>query len=446
MRLSLRLGLIVAVALTLVFAMLMLAFIVMQRPGRTYGVVLPLPRQAAAMARLVEGLPPAQWNMTTAALSTPATNVAIVDAPPATRGGRPMPGVALALGAYLRALDGRPVSMMAELGTPGQPPDIELGGDDARATRPVRILIGLHNGKFLLIEARGPATARFTGVRLGFMALVVTLLIGAGALWVVRRQLKPLERLAAAVEKFGTRLEPSALPEEGTVELRQLIAAFNRLQANIGDQIKARTRVVTAVGHDLGTYLTRLRLRAEYIADDTQRARAIADIDDMHAMMRETLALAKLEHEADAAAAIDIVPVVAKAAAGFAETGAPVRQVLLPGPLMVRIGPAALERAVGNLISNALKYGSEADVVLSAVDSFAEIAIEDRGPGIPPSEREAVLEPFYRRDGARNLNQRGFGLGLAIVSEVVKSAGGSLAFEDRAGGGLTVRLRLPAAN
>jgi signal transduction histidine kinase len=443
--LSLRLGLIVAAALALVFSATMLTFIMLQRPGRVYGVVLPLPRQAAAMADLIENLPSSQWPTATAAISTPATKVSVLGAPPATRGGMAMPGVTVALRAYLAAMDGRPVSIMAGLRRLDQSPDVRLGNEMVRATSPVRIVIGLHNGKLLVIEAMGPASQRFTGVRLGVLALSVTLLIGFGALWFMNRQMRPLEQLAKAVEQFGTRLEASTLKEEGTIELRQLIAAFNRLQANIGDLVRGRTRIISAVGHDLGTYLTRLRLRAEYIADTDQRARAIRDIDDMHGLMQETLALAKLQHDGDGDTPVDIAPLLKKTIAGFAEAGGPVREFLPGTPVMVRIGPAAFARAAGNLISNALKYGGEADVRLSSSGATAELVVEDRGPGIPPEERAAVLEPFYRRDSARNLNERGFGLGLAIVSEVVKGAGGTLTFEDRDGGGLRVKIALPLA-
>jgi signal transduction histidine kinase len=440
MRLSLRLGLIIIVALTLVFGLLVLAFLAQQRPGRVYGVTLPLPRQVAAMTEMIEGLPMERWPLATAALSTPATRVEILDEPPAGRGGRAMQGLMVGQRAYAAAVKGRPVTMMAKLDTPEQSPDIELGTDAARATRPVRILVGLHNGKTLMIEARGPAAARFTGLRLGVLALMLTLLIGAVTLWFMRRQLKPLERLGVAVEKFGTRLEPSALAEEGSLELRQLIAAFNRLQANIGDLVRGRTRIITAVGHDIGTYLTRLRLRAEYIGDEDQRARAIRDIEDMQSLMRETLALAKLEADGDGAAPVDIVPLLQKCADGFgAAADVP------DGPVMVRVGPASFERAIGNLVANAIKYGSEACVMLTAGAAQAEILVQDRGPGIPACERAQVLEPFYRGDEARNLNQRGFGLGLAIVNEVVKTARGTLALEDRDGGGLTVRVTLPLA-
>ncbi len=445
MRLSLRLGLIVATALALLFSAMMLTFIVLQRPGRVYGVVLPLPRQAAAMANLIENLPTSQWPTATAAMSTPATKVAVVDAPPATRGGLAMPGMTVALRAYLAALDGRSVSIMAGLRRIDQSPDVRVGSETMRATAPVRIVIGLRNGKLLLIEAMGPASQRFTGVRLGVLALAVTLLIGFGTLWFMNRQMKPLEQLAKAVEQFGTRLEASELKEEGTIELRQLIAAFNRLQANIGDLVRGRTRLITAVGHDLGTYLTRLRLRAEYIADADQRERAIRDIDDMHGLMQETLALAKLQHDGESDAPVDVVPLLQNTIAGFAEAGGLVREVLPSAPVMLRIGPAAFARAAGNLISNALKYGREADVHLSVSGAMAELMVEDRGPGIPPEERAAVLEPFYRRDHARNLNERGFGLGLAIVSEVVKGANGTLTFEDRDGGGLRVKIALPLA-
>lgn len=445
MRLGLRLGLIVAAALTLVFCLLVLTFILFQRPGRLYGVVLPVPKQVAAMAELIESLPPGQWPAATAALSSPTTRVAVLDARPETRGGWPMSGLTLAEKAYRRAVRGRPVSMMAELKSAKQSPDIDLAGEHMRSTRPVRILIGLHNGNLLMIEAREPALQRLTGLRLGALALVLTLLTGVSALWFVNRQLRPLERLASAVEKFGTRLEPSALKEEGSVELRQVIAAFNRLQANIGDLIRARTRIVSAVGHDLGTYLTRLRLRAEYITDNDQRIRAIHDIDDMHSLMQETLALAKLEHEHESVAPADLVALLTKTAQGFTEAGTALRLYLPSGPVKVRIAPPAFARAAGNLISNALKYGGEADVRVIAAEGLAELIVEDRGPGIPAEDRAAVLEPFYRGDRARNLNQRGFGLGLSIVNEVAKSAGGTLSFEDREGGGLRVRLRLPLA-
>lgn len=443
MRLSLRLALIVCVALALVMSALFLAFSLVSRPSRAFGVALPVPKQVAAIAELFEKTPPPEWPLIMKALSTPYTKVEVLDARPESRGGLPMPGVAAALRVYQNALDGRAVAIMAELEHENQSGEVEIIRDQFRASRPVRILVALSNGKVMMVEAQRRLMERFTGVRLGMLALIITLVIGAFALWALRAQLRPLDRLVGAVEKFGNRLEVSRLEEEGTVELRHLITAFNRLQANIGDLVKGRTRLITAVGHDLGTYLTRLRLRVEFIADDVQRDKAIRDIEDMHAMMRETLALARLDHEGSSTEPVEVAAALKRQVEIFGETGAAVRYEGCEGPILVQA--AGLERAAGNLIANALKYGQEARVSVSLCGEGVEVVVEDRGPGIPPSEREAVLEPFYRLDSARNLNERGFGLGLAIVAEVVKSAGGTLSFEDREGGGLRVRMRLPIA-
>lgn len=446
MRLSLRLGLILAVTLALIAIVLVVALVFSQRNLRAYGVVLPLPAQTAAIVELVEKTPEDSLPLALRALTTPELGVSILDKPPPSRGTLPMPGMSLAMRTYLSALGGRPVSAMVELERTTQPSSILLSANEARASRPVRLLIGMRNGKTLMIEAHSAMAERFTGMRLALLALLATLVIGAASFWVLDQQLKPLERLAAAVEKFGQRLEISSLREEGTTELRQLIAAFNRLQTNIGELVNGRTRMLAAIGHDLGTYLTRLRLRVEFIADENQRAHAIRDIDDMHKLMDDTLELAKFEYEGEKADMFDLNSVLRRQIEAYAESGAKVSMEAAPASVMVNVAPTALQRAVGNLISNALKYGGEAKLSVLSGDGRAEIRVEDRGPGIPPEERLAVLEPFYRRDAARNLNEGGFGLGLAIVADIVKRAGGSLKFEDREGGGLRVRLFLPLAH
>ena len=114
------------------------------------------------------------------------------------------------------------------------------------------------------------------------------------------------------------------------------------------------------------------------------------------------------------------------------------------GPVEIRAWPLALGRALANLISNALTYGGEADVTIARDEEMAVLLVEDRGPGIPEEQRAAVFEPFYRQGVERNLDDPGFGLGLAIVAEIVAHHDGTIALEDREGGGLRVRVRLPA--
>jgi two-component system sensor histidine kinase TctE len=105
-----------------------------------------------------------------------------------------------------------------------------------------------------------------------------------------------------------------------------------------------------------------------------------------------------------------------------------------------------LREAIVNLVDNALRYtpsGGSVTVSVRQVDGSAELIVEDTGPGIPPEEREMVLERFYRLPGTAG---DGSGIGLSIVREVVDGAGGSLRLSSGAAGGLKVEMRLPAAD
>lgn len=444
--LTLRIMLIVSGALALIVLVSIMALNWQRQanPG-SRGVDAPLPEQTAAIVELIEATPADRLPLVLRALNSSVLHVEVVDKPPESEKTVSLPGVALAVKAYLGALGGRPVRAMIEADDDAATPALRWEAGRLTASRPIRLVIGLRDGRTAVIEARGVLQARLTGLRLSLLALAATIAIAVVSLWVLRRQLRPLERLAGALERFGTRLETSSLPVEGTREVRQLIAAFNGLQARIHDLVAGRTQMMASIGHDLRTYLTRLRLRAEFISDPEQRRRAERDIDDMHALMADTLTLAKLDHDTEPAETADLVALARRNVEGFAASGSPVRFHGPDTPVEAPLRPSILGRALSNLISNALKYGGEADVTVSRVQDMAEIRVEDRGPGIPAEEREAVLEPFYRRDAARNLDGGGFGLGLAIVADVVRHHHGLIALEDRPGGGLLVRIRLPLA-
>jgi signal transduction histidine kinase len=187
-----------------------------------------------------------------------------------------------------------------------------------------------------------------------------------------------------------------------------------------------------------------LRLRVEYLPNPVQRERAIRDIEEMQALMTDTLTLARLEHGTVPTGPFDLGKVVARQVSGFLEAGSRV-DFQPAAELMVNGSAPALARAVSNLISNAVKHAGGAEVSLKADGTDVELWIEDRGPGIPANLRELALEPFFRGDEARNLDAPGFGLGLAIVADIVRRHGGKLALEDRPGGGLRARIVLSKA-
>lgn len=444
--LLLRISIIVAAGFAVVIVASILVFQVERGlDGRRGSVRLPLPDQVVAIVELLETTPPAELALVLRALNTGTQRVEVVGVAPSSEGTRNMPGLALVMKSYLRVLGGRSVQAMIDVGDGGSEPDLRIERSLLRVSHPIRLLIGLHDGRTAVIEARGALERRLTGLRLSLIVLGITIVSGLAMLWALRRQLRPLERLATAVDQFGTRLETTALLEEGTPEVRQLIKAFGLLQQRIGALIAGRTRMIAAIGHDFGTYLTRLRLRIEFIPDTEQRTRAARDIEDMHALISDALLLARLDNDTEPAVVTDLAGLVRHYADGFTTTGAPVSVDAPPIELPVRVHPTAIGRAFNNLVANALRYGGRADVSVRRDGASAELLVEDRGPGIPEAERERVLEPFYRRDAARNLDSGGSGLGLSIVADVVRRSEGTLTLEDRPGGGLTARIRLPLA-
>lgn len=430
----------------LIVLLLVLAFAAASRRNVEDGAQLPLPQRVAAIARMIENTPQKNLDAALAALNAPDISIRVLaHNPRPVPGAISKPGVAALMKTYLSALGGRSVHAWLDVSKPPRP--FLRRWPRLRLTRPYPtvLVVGLRDGRSMVIETRDSLVEQVTGLRISMLALLVALVLCGGVLIVLRNQIRPLENLAQAVQDFAQRRKVSFLPVRGAQELRQLVAAFNDMQSQIVMLIAQRTRMTAAIGHDLGTYLTRLRLRADYIADADQRARAVRDIEDMNALMSDTLALAKLDQNAEPPEPVDIVDLAERAASRLRQSGADVG-VQADAPRIFALGrPTAIARVFDNLIGNAIKYGSSCEVSLHESAGRAEILVDDRGPGIPASQRAAVLEPFYRMDASRNLDQRGFGLGLAIVADIVRYHEGTLVLEDRPGGGLRVRIMLPLA-
>ncbi|MGB5092123.1 MAG: ATP-binding protein [Parvibaculum sp.] len=443
--LTLRICLILAGALFFILLAIFVAIYVQNTNASYRGFRLPLPEQISAMVEFLESASPEEQNLFLRAANSSSMTVRVVAKAPDTTETVRLPNVTRLLTNYLDKLGGRHVYAMVDIAHGRIGEGVSERAGVFWAMRPVRLLVELRDGRTLVVEVTGELFARLTGLRLALLVLIVSIMIGGISLWAVQRQIKPLRQLALAVDVFGAQLEIPPLPDEGAKEVRQLIGAIERMQARIRDLVNGRTRILAAIGHDLGTYLTRLRLRAEFIGDARQRESAIRDIEDMHALMADTLTLAKLENAGELMTPVDLGAIVRRQVESLANAGERVTHDLDEEPCRVMGRPVALGRLVGNLLSNALKYGKAAEVSLMREGQIVRLIVADRGPGIPPEERQSVLEPFYRRDGARNLDTGGFGLGLAIVADIVQRHNGHIALMDREGGGLIVRVDLPCA-
>lgn len=270
------------------------------------------------------------------------------------------------------------------------------------------------------------------------MAFGVLLISLAIAAWLTR----PLRAMATTVARAQPDGPFSPLAEEGPREVRELAHAFNGMQARIADLIGRRTQALAAVSHDLRTPMTRLRFRAEDVADPALRNALVADIAEMEQMVEATLSYLRGEAEDEPARPMDLVPMLETIVNDARDQG---RDASLEAPdsLVVTGRLIALKRAVTNLVENALAYGGDAHLTLTEENAKAVLTVCDKGPGIPDDQLSAVMEPFVRLDSSRSRATGGVGLGLTIAQAAVASHGGTLVLANRPEGGLCATLTLP---
>jgi len=277
---------------------------------------------------------------------------------------------------------------------------------------------------------------------------LMTLVAAALTVWAVRRLTAPVRVLAAAAEALGRDVNAPPLPETGPEEVATAAVAFNTMAHRIRRFVDDRTALLAAIGHDLRTPITRMKLRAEFLDDDELRTKLLADLGDLETMVAATLAFGRDARTGEKIVALDLAELIRtildetadahpEAAARLAYQG--------PGHFTFRVRSMAMKRALTNLISNAIAYGGSARVRLDPpADGWVAITVEDDGPGIPEQEIERVFEPFHRVETSRNRETGGTGLGLPIARDIVRAHGGDIVLANRAGGGLAARVTLPA--
>lgn len=204
--------------------------------------------------------------------------------------------------------------------------------------------------------------------------------------------------------------------------------------------------MLTAIGHDLRTPITRLKLRAEFMEDEEQRRKMLADLEELEAMVSATLAFGRDAKSTEPVSQLDLAELLRTVLdeAGDARPDAAAR-LAYDGPahLTVRARPLGLKRVFANLVANAVGYAGEARVRLSAAERTVRVDIEDEGPGIPPQEMDRVFEPFHRVEGSRNRETGGVGLGLPIARNILRAHGGDVVLANRPTGGVRATVTLP---
>ena len=320
----------------------------------------------------------------------------------------------------------------------GRPPPPDLLNSRVK----VLVAVALKTGGWVHFVGSTDTTSLRWAVRMIFWISISTALIIIVSFWAVHRMTRPLRSFADAAERIGLDVRSPPLPEQGSRELRNATRAFNLMQARLRRFVDDRTMMLAAISHDLRTMLTRLKLRAEFIEDAEQQAKAISDLDEMQAMLDSTLAFARDDAAEEPRTRTDLAALVQSLCDDMADAGQPVT-CQTHGRLAYVCAPGAIKRAVQNIVINAIKYGFSASVEVREEANRIDISVTDTGPGIPADRREDIFRPFYRLETSRNRETGSSGLGLAVARSIARRHGGDIVLEDADGGGLTVRLSLP---
>ena len=281
----------------------------------------------------------------------------------------------------------------------------------------------------------------------GLVAL--TVLVGLALLtWLaVVYATRPLKRLTQAALDLAAHPNRAPLPDSGPTEVRQAAQAFNHMQAQLQRHMAQQTQVLAAIAHDLQTPLTRLRLKTEWISDESLRQRMQADLSEMQGLVQDGLALARSWHAQPERQPVHLNQLLQTQLSEWEDLGWAVQVQGADSDCLVNTDVAALRRVLGNVVHNAITYGQRATVTLFCRDPDQPehwcIVVEDEGPGLPEADLQTVLQPFVRQESSRNRQTGGTGLGLSIALNLMTALGGGLVLTNRAEGGLRVTLSAP---
>ncbi|WP_300380072.1 ATP-binding protein [Henriciella sp.] len=259
------------------------------------------------------------------------------------------------------------------------------------------------------------------------------------ALGFLRNQVRSMLKLTEAAKAYGRGRDLPNYRPSGATEIRDAARAVMEMRTRLTTFAEERTTMLAGISHDLRTPLTRLKLQLAMMEETDEIRAARADLKEMSAMLEEYLAFASgKEGEQPAAFRFDTL---VNEIASELEGDVTLRRT---DPVSIIARRGLIRRAVSNILSNALGYGTKVEAEVIDGPHMAELVVDDDGPGIPEARREEAFRPFHRLDAARNQNVPGTGLGLSVARDTARQHGGDIRLEDSPLGGLRVRLRLPS--
>jgi len=273
-------------------------------------------------------------------------------------------------------------------------------------------------------------------------ALWITLpaiLMIAIAIIFLKNQTRPIIKLAEASEKFGRGENIEEFRPSGALEIRKAGLEFDKMRNRILRHLNQRSEMLSGISHDLRTPLTRIKLQLAMIKDKNLSKKLSDDVDEMEKMLNEYLQFASTSAR-DKTEIFDLSELLENVINKYENPN-----ILKDFDKKIYFNGRKnlIQRCINNLIDNSLKYGKKINIIIDKNKSNIVISIEDDGPGIPKSEYENVVKPFYKIDKSRSETKSSVGLGLSISSDIAKSHGGDIDLEKSNLGGLKVKIILP---
>ena len=255
----------------------------------------------------------------------------------------------------------------------------------------------------------------------------------------LKNQTRPIVNLAKAAEKFGKGEYIKEFRPSGAKEIRQAAYEFDKMRKRITIHLKQRSEMLSGISHDLRTPLTRLKLQLAMLKQEELAKKMGDDIEEMERMLNEYLEFSRHQknEETEIVNLNDIIKDILTKYENKKISSD------IENNLTINIRPNSIKRCLANLIDNGLAYGKKVEIIVKKTLNHIVIFVDDDGPGIPESERQNVMKPFYRIDKSRSQNKSGVGLGLSIANDIIRSHGGNIVLEKSSLNGLRVKISLP---
>ena len=257
------------------------------------------------------------------------------------------------------------------------------------------------------------------------------------ALLFLKNQIKPIRKLAIAVDRFGKGKNVENFKPSGAKEVRRVSSAFKIMKERIENSITQRNKMFSSISHDIRTILTRMKLNLELHKLDKGGLKK--DLVEMEEMVEEYLKYAKGEKK-EKIQKVNIVDVINSIKKRYSKKNIYLNNLK---KINISIRVNSIKRCINNLLSNSIKFSEKIEISCIKKKKFVEIIIDDDGPGIPKNQRKKVMEPFYRVEGSRNRDTGGVGLGITIAVDIINSHGGNLFLNESPMGGLRAKIELP---